>query len=132
MHWSSLPSPGVLLNVPSLHGSGADALFSQYEPAVHSTHAVAPCPCWYLPASHFLQALCSIDGCTVPGLHLLGAAAPVEQKAPAGHAKQSSSLVIERLSADMVPFWWRPDGHGRGEEEPSKQYEPDVQARHSV
>ena len=50
----------------------------------------------------------------VPGLHSLGSAAPVEQKAPAAHsASQSSSLVIE-LSAAIVPFWWRRWARQRG------------------
>ena len=60
-------------------------------------------------------------GCTVPGEHSIGSAAPVEQKAPAGHATQSSSLVIDRLSAVIVPFWWRPDGHGSAADAPSAQ-----------
>ena len=36
VHCPLLPSPEVLLNVPSEHGSGADAPASQYEPAAHS------------------------------------------------------------------------------------------------
>ena len=40
VHWPSLPSPRVLLNVPSLHGSGAAAPSSQYEPATHSKQAI--------------------------------------------------------------------------------------------
>ena len=74
-----------------------------------------------LPASHLAHVPCATKGCTVPGLHAVGAAAPVEQKAPAGHSTQSSSLVIDRLSAVIVPFWWRPDGHGSGAAEPSLQ-----------
>ena len=45
---------------------------------------------------------------------------------------QLSGLVIERLNAAIVLFWWRPDGHGRGDDEPSSQYEPGVQAWQSV
>ena len=40
VHWFSLPSPEMLLNEPSLHGSGALLPFSQYEPATHSKQAV--------------------------------------------------------------------------------------------
>ena len=36
VHWLLLPKPGMLLNEPSLHGSGADAPCSQYEPGAHS------------------------------------------------------------------------------------------------
>ena len=64
---------------------------------------------------------CSVEGCTVPGEHGVGSAAPVEQKAPAGQPTQSSSLVIEMLSTVIVPFWWRPDGHGSGADAPSLQ-----------
>ena len=42
VHWLLLPSPVLLLNVPSRHGSGAEAPCSQYEPATHSKHAVLP------------------------------------------------------------------------------------------
>ena len=85
-----------------------------------------------LPASHRSQLPLAAASCTVPGLHSVGSAAPVEQKAPAGHAMQSSALVIDRLSAVIVPFWWRPDGHGSGDVEPSSQYEPGVQSTHLV
>ena len=40
LHWSLLPSPASLLNEPSLHGSGAEAPCSQYDPATHSKQAV--------------------------------------------------------------------------------------------
>ena len=83
--------------------------------------AVLPKPLWNLPASQSAHTLWLAYGCTVPGLHSVGSAAPVEQKAPAGHSMQSSSLVIERLSAVIVPFWWRPDGHGSGADAPSEQ-----------
>ena len=73
-----------------------------------------------------------VVGANEPGEHGVGSAAPVEQKAPAGHATQSSSLVIDRLSAVIVPFWWRPDGHGSGAEAPASQYEPAVHVRHAV
>ena len=119
--WPSLPRPGVLLNEPSLHGSGALLPSSQYEPATHSKHAVSPGPCWYLPAPHLAHVPCSVAFCTVPGLHAVGSAAPVEQNDPDGQATQSPSLVIEMLSAAIVSFWWRPDGHGSGAVEPSLQ-----------
>ena len=88
---------------------------------MHASHAVWPSPSWYLPASQLLQVPWLALGCTVPGEHGVGSAAPVEQKAPAGHSTQSSSLVIDRLSAVIVPFWWRPDGHGSGADAPSLQ-----------
>ena len=68
----------------------------------------------------------------MPGLHDVGSAAPVEQKAPAEHSTQSFSLVIERLSAASVPFWWRPDGHGSAADAPSAQYEPATHSKHAV
>ncbi len=73
------------------------------------------------PASHLLQLPCPLAGCTVPGLHSVGSAAPVEQNDPDGHTTQSPSLVIERLSTLIVAFWWRPDGHGSAAAEPSLQ-----------
>ena len=84
------------------------------------------------PASQLLHVPWLALGCTVPGLHGVGSAAPVEQKAPAGHTSQSSSLVIDRLSAVIVPFWWRPDGHGSGAAAPSAQYEPRAQSSQVV
>ena len=57
-----------------------------------------------VPASQLTHVPWLALGCTVPGEHSVGSAAPVEQKAPAGHSTQSSSLVIERLSAVIVPF----------------------------
>ena len=50
----------------------------------------------------------------------------------AGHASQSSSLVIDRLSAVIVPFWWRPDGHGSAADAPASQYEPATHSKHAV
>ena len=74
-----------------------------------------------MPASHLAHLLCPPDDWYVPGLHSVGSGAPVEQKAPAGHSTQSCSLVIERLSAVIVPFWWRPDGHGSAAAAPTSQ-----------
>ncbi len=69
MHWPLLPSPGVLLNVPSLHGSGADAPCSQYEPTTHSKHSSPLLSFMNLPALQLLHEGCLESGCTVPGLH---------------------------------------------------------------
>ena len=55
-----------------------------------------------LPAAHLTHVPCSCNGCTVPGLHSVGAAAPVEQKEPDGHATQSPSLVIEEADIDIA------------------------------
>ena len=99
---------------------------------MHSKHAVAPLALMNVPAAQLVHEPCPAVGCTVPGLHCVGSAAPVEQKAPAGHSTQSSSLVIERLSAAIVPFWWRPDGHGSDAEAPAAQYEPAGQTSHAV
>ena len=104
MHWPLLPSPLLLLKLPAAHGSGADAPASQYEPATHSRHAVAPLALVNVPASQLVHVPRLALGCLVPGEHSVGSAAPVEQKAPAGHTSQSSSLVIDRLSAVIVPF----------------------------
>ena len=81
-----------------------------------------------VPASQRVHVPWLAFGCTVPGEHGVGSAAPVEQKAPAGHSTQSSSLAIARLSTIMVLFWWRPDGQGSGADDPFMQYEP---RRHS-
>ena len=132
MHWALLRMPVSLLKLPDAQGSGADAPTSQKEPAVHWKHAVAPLALMNVPAAQLVHEPCPAFGCTVPGLHSLGSAAPVEQKAPAAHSTQSSSLVIERLSAAIVPFWWRPDGHGSGAEAPTAQYEPTGQTSHAV
>ena len=88
---------------------------------MQSRHDVLPTSPWYLPASQLAHVLWMALGCTVPGEHSVGSAAPVEQKAPAGQPTQSSSLVIDRLSAVIVPFWWRPDGHGSGADAPASQ-----------
>ena len=69
MHCALLPSPVVLLYVPSLHGSGTDDPSSQYEPATHSKHAVLPLSLKNLPATHASHVLCPLDDWYVPGLH---------------------------------------------------------------
>ena len=120
-HWALLPRPRSLLKLPAAHGSGADAPASQYEPATHSRHAVAPLALMNEPASQLAHVPWLALGCTVPGEHSVGSAAPVEQKAPAGQPTQSSFLVIDKLSAVIVPFWWRPDGHGSGADAPTSQ-----------
>ena len=84
VHWPSLPSPLTLLNVPSWHGSGADAPSPQYEPAVQSRHAVSPAAGWYVPCAQAEQEPCAASGCTVPGLHGLCVSEPVEHDEPAG------------------------------------------------
>ena len=132
MHWPLLPSPGALLNEPSEHGNGALLPTSQYEPATQPKHSSLPLSFMNLPASQLLHEGCLEAGCTVPGLQAVGSAAPVEQNDPEGHSTQSSSLVIERLSAAIVPFWWRPDGHGSGAEAPTAQYDPATQSKHAV
>ena len=88
---------------------------------MHASHAVWPSPPWYVPASQLAHVPWLALGCTVPGEHSVGSAAPVEQKAPAGQPTQSSSLVIERLSDVIMLFWWRPDGHGSGADAPASQ-----------
>ena len=105
MHWALLPMPVSLLKLPDAQGSGAAAPTSQKEPATHSKHAIAPLALMNVPASQLAHVPCSSAGCTVPGLHGVGSAAPVEQNDPDGHATQSPSLVIERLSATNVAFW---------------------------
>ena len=86
---------------PDGHGRGADAPSAQYEPASHSKHAVLPLSFMNLPAAQAAQLPWLLCGCTVPGLHSIGSAAPVEQKAPMGQAVQSSTLVITASNA----FW---------------------------
>ena len=74
-----------------------------------------------VPASQLAHVPWLLLGCLVPGEHSVGSAAPVEQKVPAGHMTQSSSLSMGRLSAAIVTFWWRPDGHGSGADAPTSQ-----------
>ena len=57
----------------------------------------------------------------MPGLHGVACAAPVEQKWPAGHGRQSAALVIETLSSASVAFSYRPAGHGSPADAPSAQ-----------
>ena len=99
-HSAAEARPVVPLKVPSLQGSGADAPSSQYAPGGHTKHwLLLPLMFMNLPASHLSQVPCPAAGCTVPGLHSVGSAAPVEQKAPTGHAKQSPTLVITASDA---------------------------------
>ena len=90
---------------PFLHGSAALAPSGQYEPGSQATHACSPSPVWYVPAVHLTHVAMLASGATVPGLHLLGSAAPVPHADPGGHSRQSSGLVIERLSCSIVSFW---------------------------
>ena len=90
---------------PDGHGRGAAAPSAQYEPATHSKHAVLPLSFMNVPAAQAAQLPWLVCGCTVPGLHAIDSAAPVEQNDPDGHATQSSSLVIEMPSVVIVPFW---------------------------
>ena len=76
-HWALLPSPRSLLKLPAAHGSGADAPASQYAPAAHSRHAVAPLALMNLPASQLTHVPWLALGCAVPGEHGVGSAAPV-------------------------------------------------------
>ena len=94
VHCPLLPSPEELLNVPSEHGSGADAPASQYEPALHSWHSSLPLSFINLPASQLLHEGCLEAGCTVPGLHSVCTRAPVEHEEPAGQLKQSEAFAF--------------------------------------
>ena len=69
-------------------------------------------------------------GATVPGLHAVGSAEPVEHAEPAGHAMQSSALVIEMFSSRSVAFWCVPALHGSGADAPSGQYDPSSHGLH--
>jgi len=84
---------------------------------VHVTHAVWPASSWYVPAPHLSHDPCSVSGCTVPALQSVGVAAPIEQKAPAGHTRQSSALVI----TSSASFWYLPDGQSTGATAPASQ-----------
>ena len=86
MHWPSLPRPGVLLNEPSLHGSGALLPSSQYEPATHSKHAVWPLTFVKLPAAQLAHESELELGAAVPAGHRDGAIEPERHMLPAGHA----------------------------------------------
>ena len=93
-----LPSPGLLLYVPFSHGSGALLRSSQKEPATQSKHAVWPLMFMNVPGAHASHEPMLAFGCTVPGLHGVGAKAPVEQKDPAGHGGQSSTVGMSERS----------------------------------
>ena len=62
----------------------------------------------------------------MPGLHGVGAVAPVEQNAPGGHAVHSS--LLPRPKALLK----EPARHGSGALAPTSQYEPGVHAMHAV
>ena len=94
VHCPLLDSPEVLLNEPSLHGSGADAPASQYEPALHSWHSSLPLSFMNLPASQLLHEGCLVAGCTAPGLHGVCTSEPVEQEEPAGQSRQSAAFAF--------------------------------------
>ena len=59
------------LKVPAAQGSGALLPTSQYEPGVHSKHAVLPLSLMNLPASQSAHSFWPCIGCTIPGLHSL-------------------------------------------------------------
>ena len=116
MHWPLLPSPGALLNEPSEHGSGALLPASQYEPATQSKHAVWPLSFMNLPATHALHSDCLSSGLTVPGLHGVASALPMEHHVPSSHVTHwLSSLITGRLALRV------PAGHGSGALEPCSQ-----------
>ena len=127
-HSLLLPSPGMLLYVPSSHGSGAAAPSAQKEPGTQLKHSVCPDTFMNVPGMHLSHEPCSVSFCTVPGAHSVGADAPVLQKEPAGHAMQSSALVITASDA----FWYRPNGHGSPADAPCVQYSPGSQSGHAV
>ena len=89
---------------PDGQGSALDAPSAQYEAGEHATHADWPLSIWKRPAGHGSQEPRPTSGCTVPGVHAVGSSDPVEQNEPVGHARQSSSLVMDRLSAAIVLF----------------------------
>ena len=80
---------------------------------MHGSHTVAPSVCWKVPAAHLSHDPMPVLGATVPGLHCVGTADPVEQKEPGWHMTQSAALVIEMLSSRIVAFWCVPMGQGR-------------------
>ena len=104
-----------------MHGSGALAPSRQYEPGLQAMHVWLPSSGWYVPAAHRLHTPMLALGATVPGLHGVMTYAPVEQKWPAGHGRQSAALVIEMLSRASVAFSYRPAGHGSPADAPSAQ-----------
>ena len=84
----------MLLYEPSKHGSAAEEPSAQNEPAMHVLHAVSPAPSWKVPLAHLSHEPWPFCGWIVPGLHSTGVAAPVEQKEPSVHSRQSVSAVI--------------------------------------
>jgi len=111
--------------VPSLHGSGADALSEQYEPGTHAWHSVWPDAFMNLPAAQLSHFGCLLRFCTVPALHGVCSVLPVGAKWPSSVALHSSALVR------LVAFEYEPSSHGSGALAPSGQYEPGSQARHA-
>ena len=122
VHCSAKPRPSTLLKVPSWHGSAADAPSPQYEPATHSTHAVAPASAWYLPTAHLAHGPAAAVAAPCPDCTALASSLPL--KGAGWTVDAVFFAVIERLSATNVPFAWRPDGHGKAADAPSMQYEP--------
>ena len=106
MHWPSLPRPGVLLNEPSLHGSGAEEPCSQYEPATQSKHAVWPLWFMKLPAAQLAHVPSLACGCTVPGVQAL------IDVADSGHAWPWSHAVQFACDTKPEPLPKDPSAHG--------------------
>ena len=94
VHCSLLARPVMLLNVPSMQGSGALLPTSQYEPARQAKQVILPLSFMNLPASQLLHEDCLAAGCTVPGLHGASVQAPVEHDEPAGQSTQSEASAL--------------------------------------
>ena len=75
-----------------------------------------------VPAAQASHVPWPVRGCLVPGLHGVGAVAPVEQNAPASHGVHS--LLLPRPTALL----YEPERHGSGALAPASQYEPGVQS----
>ena len=126
VHWLATARPGVLLKEPSVHGSGAEAPASQYEPATQTEHAVLPLSFMNLPASHLSHVDWALAGCTVPGLHSEWVSEPVEQNDPSGQSVHSPLLPSPKALLNV------PSSHGSGALLPASQNEPAGHARHST
>ena len=76
MHVVALDAFTTALEVPAAHGVTATAPSSQYPPASHAWHDVAPLADWNEPAAHGVHSDEPSDGAKVPAPQSSGVEAP--------------------------------------------------------
>ena len=98
----------------------------QKEAVAHGSHAVALASGWYEPRAQSSQADMPGLSAKVPGLQTAGSLAPVLHDEPSGHVAHWSA---EASPAEPLK---RPATHGKGEDAPSGQKEPELHSMHAV